>query len=139
MVASLIYAALQFRIYVNAAREARFTQAAAVVQDFNRLLASDADAAEVFRKGLDHFSTMNSVERWRFASMMQMLVANSQLIWEFEGVSHYRHYTEHVARAMLQRPGARQWWAGGRVLFPPATVAAIDRILAAVEAEKAVH
>jgi hypothetical protein len=134
VVASLIYAALQFRMYVNAAREARFTQAAAVIQDFNRLIASDGDAAAIFAKGLDHFATMKSVERWRFASMMQMMVANSQLIWEFEGVSHYKHYVTEVAASMLRREGARQWWSGGRKLFPPATVAGIDRILGSVDA-----
>jgi hypothetical protein len=137
VVASLIYAALQFRIYVNAAREARFAQAASVVQDFNRLIASDADAARIFHDGLDHFSSMPSVERWRFASMMQMMVANSQLIWEFEGVTHYSHYTEQVARSMLQRPGAREWWAGGRKLFPPTTVAALDRVLDSIKKKEA--
>jgi len=134
VIASLIYAALQFRLYVKADREARFTQAASVIQDFNRLIASDGEAAAIFARGLNDFASMSSVDRWRFGSMMQMMVANSQLVWEFEGVSHYNHYVIEVAGSMLRRQGARQWWSGGRKLFPPATVRGIDRILETIDA-----
>ena len=48
LVLSLIYASLQFRINTKVARNARLIAAAAVFQDFSRLLASNADARAYF-------------------------------------------------------------------------------------------
>ena len=78
LVVSLIYASLQFRINTRVARNARLVAAASVVQDFSRLLASSADCARIFRDGLEDLAKLDPVERWRFGSMMQMLIANSQ-------------------------------------------------------------
>ena len=48
LVLSLIYASLQFRINTKVARDARLIAAAAVFQDFSRLLASNAECARIF-------------------------------------------------------------------------------------------
>src|SRR5262245_51845980 len=86
LVLSLIYAALQFRIHTKATRDARLIAAAAVFQDFSRMLASNADCARILREGLHDLNKLDFVERWRFGSMIQMLIANSQLVLELESV-----------------------------------------------------
>ena len=47
LVLSLIYASLQFRINTKVARNARLIAAAAVFQDFSRLLASNAERGAI--------------------------------------------------------------------------------------------
>ena len=133
VVASLIYAALQFRIYANAAREARFVSAMAAVQDFNRIIATDADCARIYRDGLDDLHKLSPVDRWRFGSMMQLIVANIQAGQELEDVGGYQFYSDRATIAVMSRPGARLWWTRGRDLFPPSTVTSIDRLLKAAE------
>jgi hypothetical protein len=105
---SLIYAALQFRIYSKAARDARLITAASIVQDFSRLLASNADCARILRAGVDDLGKLDSVERWRFGSMMQMLIANSQLVLELESVGHQDYFHIQSMRQIMRMRGARE-------------------------------
>ena len=62
LVLSLVYASLQFRINTKVARNARLIAAAAVFQDFSRLLASNADCARIFRDGLADLSKLDPVD-----------------------------------------------------------------------------
>ena len=133
VVASLIYAALQFRIYTTVVREARFVTAMTVVQDFNRIIATDADCARIFRDGLDDLPKLSPVDRWRFGFMMQLIVTNIQATDELEDVGGYQFYSDKTAVAVMSRPGARMWWLRGREIFPPSTVAKIDRLLKAAD------
>lgn len=133
LVVSLTYAALQFRIYSKAARDARLITAASIVQDFSRLLASNADCARIFRDGVDDLAKLDPVERWRFGSMMQMLIANSQLVLELESVGHQDYFHVQSMRQIMRMRGARQWWAHERKMFAPTTAAAVDAILGATD------
>ncbi|HVV32051.1 MAG TPA: hypothetical protein VHC73_02390 [Vitreimonas sp.] len=131
LVVSLIYASLQFRINTRVARNARLVAAASVVQDFSRLLASSADCARIFRDGLEDLAKLDPVERWRFGSMMQMLIANSQLVLELENVGYQDYFHTRSMHQIMRRPGARQWWARESKMFASATVASVNAILAA--------
>jgi hypothetical protein len=57
VIASLIYAALQFRIYAKAAREVRYATTIADLQEFRKLLATDADRAHLSRRPRRHGET----------------------------------------------------------------------------------
>jgi hypothetical protein len=133
LVLSLVYASLQFRINTKVARNARLIAAAAVFQDFSRLLASNADCARIFRDGLADLGKLDPVERWRFGSMMQMLIANSQLVLELQSVGYQDYFHARSMQQIMRRPGAREWWMHERKLFSPATVAAVDAIFDAAE------
>jgi len=71
------------------------------------------------------------VERWRFGSMMQMLITNSQLILELESVGYEDHFHAQSMQQIMHRPGAREWWARERKMFAPTTVAAVDAMSSA--------
>lgn len=129
VIASLVYAALQFRMYANAARETRFVSAMAAVQGFNRMIAADADCARIYRDGLDDLTKLSPVDRWRFGAMMQLIVENIQAVEELEEVGGHQFYADKATVAVLSRPGGRLWWSRGRELFPPSTVANIDKLL----------
>ena len=128
LVLSLVYASLQFRINTKVARNARLIAAAAVFQDFSRLLASNADCARIFRDGLADLSKLDPIERWRFGSMMQMLIANSQLVLELQSVGYQDYFHARSMQQIMGRPGARQWWVHERKMFAPTTIAAVDAI-----------
>lgn len=134
LVVSLIYAALQFRIHAKTAHETRVVAAAAVFQDFSRLLAGNAECARILRNGLGDLAKLDAVERWRFGSMMQMLIANSQLVLELESVGRQDHFHAQSMRRMMRMPGARQWWERERKMFASTAVAAVDAILDAPDA-----
>lgn len=131
LVLSLIYAGLQFRIQAKATREARLIAAASVFQDFSRLLASNGECARILRDGLIDLAKLDPDERWRFGSMMQMLIANSQLVLELESVGHQDYFHAQSMRQIMRRPGARQWWERERNMFAATTVTAVDAILSA--------
>lgn len=133
LVLSLVYASLQFRINTKVARDSRLIAAAAVMQDFSRLLASNAECARIFRDGLADLAKLDPVERWRFGSMMQMLIANSQLVLELESVGYQDYFHARSMQQIMRRPGARQWWVHEREMFAPATVAAVDAIFDAAD------
>ena len=137
LVLSLVYASLQFRINTKVARNARLIAAAAVFQDFSRLLASNADCARIFRDGLADLSKLDPIDRWRFGSMMQMLIANSQLVLELQSVGYQDYFHARSMQQIMGRPGARQWWVHERKMFAPTTITAVDAIFdAAGEAER---
>lgn len=133
LVLSLIYASLQFRINSRVARNARLIAAAAVFQDFSRLLASNGECARIFRDGLKDLTKLDPVERWRFGSMMQMLIGNSQLALELQNVGYQDYFHTRSMQEIMRRPGARQWWARERKMYASTTVAAVDAILGAGE------
>lgn len=129
VIASLIYAALQFRIYAKAAREVRYSTAIADLQEFRKILATDADCARIYRDGLEDMSKLDSVEQWRFGALMQLVLTNFQYGLKFSDALDAEHLKLSVA-ATMQRPGARQWWARGRMTIGPETRALVDALLA---------
>jgi hypothetical protein len=133
LVLSLIYASLQFRINSRVARNARLIAAAAVFQDFSRMLASNADCARIFRDGLNDLAKLEPVERWRFGSMMQMLIANSQLALELKSVGYQDYFHTRSMQQIMRRPGARQWWTRERKMYASTTVAAVETIFGATD------
>ena len=129
VIASLIYAALQFRIYAKAAQEVRYSTATADLQEFRKILATDPDCARIYRDGLADMSKLDSVEQWRFGALMQLVLANFQYGLKFADAIDAEHLKISIASTM-QRPGARQWWAKGRMTTDVATRAMVDAVIA---------
>jgi hypothetical protein len=126
VVASLIYAALQLRIYTKAAREARLVAASTDMQEFRRMLAQDATCARIFSDGLDDLNRLDRGEQQRFHAMMMLLMTQVRYIDSFVDIP-----AEMNTTALWTRPGARQWWATARALYTPHMVTMIDRRFAA--------
>lgn len=128
VVASLVYAALQFRVYAKAAQEARFATAVADLQEFRKILATDADCARIYRDGLVDMSKLDSVEQWRFGALMQLVTTNFRYGIKFGDVIE-SELLQSAIRSTMQRPGARQWWAKARSTVDSATAEVIDAAL----------
>ena len=136
VIASLIYAALQFRIYAKQAREGRYLAAEAEARDFRMMLATDPDCARIFHQGLAGYEGLSVPDKQRFNMMMLMLVSGFQRIMMFEDV--YGKGLDKMMARTMRLPGVRAWWAqAGRVSYTPAMADRIDRIIA-VEAPGAI-
>ena len=129
VVASLVYAALQFRVYAKAAQEARFATTIADLQEFRKILATDADCARIYRDGLADMNSLDSVEQWRFGALMQLVTTNFQYGIRFGDVNE-AEMMQRAVNSTMQRPGARQWWAKGRLTVDTPTRRVIDDALA---------
>lgn len=126
VVASLIYAALQLRIYTRATRESRLVAASADIQEFRRMLAQDTTCARIFLDGLDDLNQLDRAEQLRFNAMMQLVMTQVRYIASFADIP-----AEMSPTAIWSRPGARQWWATARDNYAAHMVAMIDRRFAA--------
>ena len=128
IIASLIYAALQFRVYAAAAREARYTTAISDLQEFRKLLATDADCARIYRDGLVDLSKLDSVEQWRFGALMQLVLTNFQYGIKFADAIEVEQLRTGVETTM-RRPGAKTWWAKAKFTVDAATRAMVDDVI----------
>ena len=128
VVASLIYAALQFRIYTKATQESRLVAASSDIQEFRRMLAADADCARIFTDGLADLNQLNKIEQLRFNAMMQLVLTQVRYIASFVDIP-----AEFNTTALWSQPGARQWWATARGIYAAHMVKLIDGRFAAAD------
>ncbi|PZO51199.1 MAG: hypothetical protein DCF16_11680 [Alphaproteobacteria bacterium] len=128
VVASLVYAALEFRVYATSAQEARFATTIADIQEFRKILATDADCARIYRDGLADMNKLDSVEQWRFGALMQLVTTNFSYGMKFGDVIEAARLQSNI-RSTMQRPGARQWWEKSRSTVDLATAEVIDAAL----------
>ncbi len=132
ILASLIYAALQFRTYAAAAREARYTTTVSDLQEFRKILATDADCARIYRDGLADLSKLDSLEQWRFGALMQLVVTNFAYGIKFGDAIEADLQRVAVAQTM-RRPGARAWWGKARYMVDGPTRAMVDDAIASAK------
>lgn len=124
IIVSLIYAALQFRVYQASAREARLVTISADIQNFRVLLMSDPDSARIFRDGLRDMETLEPLDRWRFGVMMEHTMMDHILTNQIDPSPD----TDGTVafNAMFRNPGPRQWWQKARTRYSARVQAAVD-------------
>jgi len=128
IIVSLIYAAMQFRVYAKGAQEARYSTAISDLQEFRKILATDADCARIYRDGLADLAKLDSVEQWRFGALMQLVTTYFAICMKFGDVVEGEDLRKAVAMTM-QRPGASQWWEKARNTVDTATCKMIDAVM----------
>jgi hypothetical protein len=133
VIVSLIYAALQFRIYTKASREARLVAAGSDIQDFRRMLATNPDCARIFFDGLAGLDQLDAIEKHRFNAMMQSIVTQAIYLNRFRDIP-----AEIAPAAIFGQQGARQWWAATRGFYAAHVVDLMDARFAAIDASGAV-
>jgi len=127
IVASLIYAGLQFRIYAKGAREARVVAFMNDMQQFRLAIATNPEVARIYRDGLAEFEKLESLDQWRFGALLQMLTEEYLLFKEFKDISPGtggRAFESTIVR----QPGYRQWWPNARHMYNDDARARIDKI-----------
>ena len=127
VIISLVYAALQFRIYARDVREARLVTRVSDLQEFRRMLATDGESARIYLAGLKDLNGLDALEQLRFSAMMHMMASNMLYYRQFG--SDFGGETEMVLRNTVKWPGFRQWWQEGRQVLPAPAVAAVDALI----------
>ena len=126
IVVSLIYAALQFRVYAKGAHENRYIGFTNDIQQFRMAIATDPEIARIYRDGLDDLDKLDSIDQWRFGALMQALVQNFAIGMEFGDINGPTDMQKNLAW-ILGRPGARAWWPRARQIFSDSVVAAVEK------------
>lgn len=124
VIVSLIYAALQFRVYQASARASRLVTVSTDIQNFRVLLASDPDSARIFRDGLRDMELLEPLDRWRFGTMMEHAIMNYSLAIQIDPSPH--NDTVHALELLFHNSGAQQWWQKARSRLPARVQAAVD-------------
>lgn len=129
VVITLIYAALQFRIYTKAAQEARLIASSSDIQETRRMIATDAECARIYYAGLVDFQKLDTIEQHRFDAMMQLIVTQVIYLSRFRDIP-----AEFEPGAVFGQPGTRQWWQKARDRYAPHVVRLIDGLFTAIDA-----
>jgi hypothetical protein len=126
IVASLIYAGLQFRIYAKAAQEARLVAHSNDLQQFRMALVANPDVARIYRDGLEDTHKLDPLDQWRFGALMQMVTESYVLVTKF-GDAHGGMTESGWESSVGHRPGYGQWWAKARSMYGEEIRARLDR------------
>ncbi len=124
IVASLIFVALQLRVYQASAREARLVTISTDIQNFRVLLMSDPDSARIFRDGLHDMDKLEPLDRFRFATMIEHAVMNHSLAIEID--SSPDNDAAHAFNFLFRSPGVQQWWQKARSRYSARVQARVD-------------
>jgi len=135
IVASLIFAGLQFRVYAQQSRETRLSAYTSDIQQFRHAIVVDRDVARIYRDGLEDMEKLDALDKWRFGAMMQNLTGNYQLVIEF-GDFMTSSAGKEGFDWILKRPGYRQWWLRARQMYSGELRANIDRATQVAEPAK---
>ena len=114
VIASLLFVARQMRENNKSAREANYIQVMQHNKDMGRLIGSDVNMANLYRRGCDDFLNMKPDERWQFGSLMMAMFCdfNQQhtLYNQRRLDPQFWSAIEHNMRFYLDRKGVRDWW-----------------------------
>ncbi len=124
IIVSLIYAALQFRVYQASAREARLVALAADIQSFRILLMSDPEVARIFKTGLRDFAKLELLDRFRFATMLEHAVMNHSMCIQID--SSPDADVVQPFSTQFRNPGVQQWWQKARTHYSAKVQAMVD-------------
>ena len=130
IIITLIYLAIQ--VHQNTRQEEFQGLQAAILRFLNNVdgITKTEEDAEVFRRGLNHFSDLPAATQGSFHSKMHSLLHGFHSIWilyksgilpEYELVAMRQIYVE-----LLMSPGGRQWWETFKHIPPPHLVAYLD-------------
>lgn len=131
VIASLIYLATQIRQAKDVARAENVRDVQESFRRFTRMLAEDGEAAEIWRTGLNDRSDLSAIQQTRFDFMtgehvLAFIDLESAYRSGFLDRFLYERWLAWVA-AILNSPGATEWWVSARSIYSEDIVALLDR------------
>ncbi len=132
-IATLLYLSIQIRANtkVTHMESRRTTQRQA--NEYSALIANNAEAASLFRRGLGDIESLDADERIRFIFLFGMLVSQTQSAFEDAelGVLERDLFEITAASAfnLLRTRGGRQWWQEYSHNLYPAFQDRVERVL----------
>ena len=115
---SLIYVAIQIRQNTKMAQTSNYADLSFKVSEFNNLIASDSELADIYNRGIERFDNLSAVEKTRFN------FAISRLMQAIQAMFHLRrrgYIDSELAQTnfdsiavFLTAPGIEEWWSANR-------------------------
>jgi len=131
---SLIYLATQIREQTRERRNAAIRSLAASWDELMKSLNDSAEFAAIYLRGLQSFSSLDSVSKVRFSVYLGRSLRN------LEGMYFHRRdgilgdaswaEMERILGDVLANPGTREWWVTRRHWYTDEFAAMVDRIVA---------
>jgi hypothetical protein len=142
VIITLAYLAVQIR--QNSHQIERSVQATRISADdaiargfdqWRQLLISDEKVSDIFVRGLQDISALDTNERHRFNQLLNTFVWAGWQMWRSRDVMGATN--SEFFRHLLRHPGARDWYVGSRAYFPDEYREMLDGVLKDLQAEGA--
>ena len=114
VIASLLFVARQMRENNESSREANYIQVMQHNKDMGRLIGSDVEMANLYRRGCEDFIALNPDERWQFGSLMMAMFCDfnqQHTLYNQQRLDQqFWDAIEYNMKYYLDRRGVRDWW-----------------------------
>ena len=101
--------------------------------NFRSMIATDADLADLWRRGLTGEAKLDSAERLRFGYLLVNITSFLRAQFAARSRGLYSYEIGVFLRTVVRTPGFREWWSTQRELADPKYVEFIDEIISASE------
>jgi hypothetical protein len=113
-IATLAYLALQIRGNTRAVRSQARQHSQSTTRSWTLAVAQDEPLADIFRRGLASFESLEPTEQIRFTFLMSQIIGASELAFQDreDGVSNPKQLERALAGMLplLRTPGGRAYW-----------------------------
>lgn len=121
VIVSLIYLASQLKFNSKYVSAANYQQMMGQVADSAELISSDAQLADIYRRGLQSYDALEENEKIRFHMAMTILILplqSNKILKDRDLVDDYLYGGQLESFLNLFRsPGIRQWWREASMWF----------------------
>ena len=133
VIATLGYLAIQIRQNTAVVRTSSFQELVSGMSSFTTTISQNAEAADIYLRGLASFQDLSEIEKIRFHTLMADPFTSAQVGHHLQerGLIDDRLYADYLASfsVLLRAPGVRQWWESAKIWYHADFREFIDRKL----------
>ena len=111
---TLVYLAVQIRANTNSLRESNTRVHTDRMIDHSRLIATNQELADIFRRGSKDIESLTDQERWQFGTYLWSLFIDFQDEFHASKRTSLHDYHWNLQREnmlyYLGKPGIKNWW-----------------------------
>ena len=121
VIATLGYLAIQIRQNTAVVRTSSFQELVSGMSSFTTSISQNAEAADIYLRGLANFQDLSEIEKIRFHTLMTDPFTSAQVGHHLQerGLIDDKLYADYLASfsVLLRAPGIRQWWESAKVWY----------------------
>ena len=133
VVATLAYLAVQIRQNTSVVRTSNFQDLMRNYSSLSATVSENAEAAEIFRKGLASYEALSELDKVRFQWMISEPFRGAQTCFQLQrrGLIDQELSADYMTSftGLLRAPGVREYWASGALWWHEGFREFIDRKL----------
>jgi hypothetical protein len=133
VIVSLIYVSVQIRQNSRVTETSNYQQIMEYQNSVITTIIDNADAANIYNRGLESFLSLSEDEKTRFHMMMTPIITGSQMNFQLHNRRLMDDELFEGQRSsflkMFDSPGVREWWQSNKMWFHKDFVAYLDSFL----------